>query len=175
MDDQLARLHTEAVALLRDLDSRQTQMSPTARPGKWSIQQVVEHLLMTYGLTSEVMSARLAKGRPTQASATFGQRAGQFSICTLGIFPPGFSAPAAVTPSMPSTVRTGAELSERMGSDLARMDASIDDAEKMFGQRKAVSHARLGPLSVAQWRRFHAVHGRHHLKQIRTIRKDHGV
>jgi hypothetical protein len=33
----------------------------------------------------------------------------------------------------------------------------------------------LGPLSAQQWRRFHQVHGQHHLRQIHAIRAEHGV
>jgi hypothetical protein len=28
----------------------------------------------------------------------------------------------------------------------------------------------LGPLTGAQWRKFHLVHGRHHARQIRQLR-----
>jgi hypothetical protein len=30
----------------------------------------------------------------------------------------------------------------------------------------------LGPLSMQQWRKFHLIHGRHHLKQIARIRAE---
>ena len=32
---------------------------------------------------------------------------------------------------------------------------------------KLVNHPFLGPLTSDEWRRFHCVHGRHHLRQIR--------
>jgi hypothetical protein len=31
----------------------------------------------------------------------------------------------------------------------------------------------LGPLTIRQWRKFHLIHGRHHIKQIRAIRAAH--
>jgi hypothetical protein len=30
----------------------------------------------------------------------------------------------------------------------------------------------LGPFSIEQWRKFHLVHGRHHVKQIRQRRAE---
>jgi hypothetical protein len=34
---------------------------------------------------------------------------------------------------------------------------------------RVAAHPLLGPLRVDQWRRFHVVHGCHHLEQLRSI------
>jgi hypothetical protein len=45
--------------------------------------------------------------------------------------------------------------------------------EAKFGSRiKVLDHPILGPLSIDQWRRFHLVHGLHHVKQIRRLRRE---
>jgi len=55
------------------------------------------------------------------------------------------------------------------------MDASLADAERRFGHRtRVLFHPILGPLTAQQWRRFHLVHGRHHLKQIEARLKGRG-
>jgi Protein of unknown function (DUF1569) len=47
------------------------------------------------------------------------------------------------------------------------MDTAIAKAEKKYGsQTPLVDHPILGPLRAAQWRKFHWVHGKHHLKQL---------
>jgi hypothetical protein len=54
---------------------------------------------------------------------------------------------------------------------IAEMDKLIGECEERFGSgRKLLDHPILGPLTGAQWRKFHLVHGRHHLKQIRALR-----
>jgi hypothetical protein len=55
------------------------------------------------------------------------------------------------------------------------MDKTLDEAESLFGKRRATTHPILGPLSIAEWRRFHLSHGHHHVKQIWAIRREHGV
>lgn len=61
-----------------------------------------------------------------------------------------------------------------IGSKIADMDDFLTQCEEKFGTRKELlDHPILGPLTGAQWRKFHVVHGRHHLKQIQTIKKPH--
>jgi hypothetical protein len=60
-----------------------------------------------------------------------------------------------------------AEFAEKISA----MDAVIAKAEERFGsQIPLVDHPILGPLRAAQWRKFHWVHGRHHLKQLERLR-----
>jgi hypothetical protein len=173
MHQDLRKLETEVTKALNGLNTSQTQAVPRAHPEKWSIQQIVEHLLNTYRGSIPAIQARVEKGSGTRAKPTFRQRVGQFLIITLGHFPRGRIAPAAVSPSLPSTIRNGADLAQRVGAELARMDEVTALGEHIFGDRRAVSHIILGPLSLQQWRRFHLVHGLHHVQQIRDIRREH--
>jgi hypothetical protein len=173
MHVDLEKLDTEVTKALRGLDARNTQATPLGTPGKWSIQQIVEHLLNTYRNSIPALEARVNKRSATRAKPTLRQRIGQFMIIRLGRFPNGREAPAAVTPSLPLTVQTGDELARRVTAELNRLDAVTARGEHLFGDRRAVAHLILGPLSMHQWRRFHLIHGRHHLKQIQGIRRDH--
>jgi hypothetical protein len=173
MHEDLRRLETEVTKALGGLTISQTQATPRAHPEKWSIQQIVEHLLNTYRGSIPAIQARIEKGSGTRAKPTFRQRLGQLLIIKLGRFPKGRIAPAAVSPSMPSTTRDGNDLAQKVGAELARMDEITARGEHIFGDRRAVSHIILGPLSMQQWRRFHMVHGLHHVHQIRDIRREH--
>ena len=155
------------------MDSRNTQATPFAHPEKWSIQQIVEHLLNTYRGTIPAISARVDKRSATRAKPNLRQRIAQFMIIQLGQFPNGRIAPAAVSPSLPTTVQSGDELAAKVSAELRKLDEVTARGEHLFGDRRAVAHIILGPLSMQQWRRFHLIHGRHHLKQIRNIRLDH--
>jgi hypothetical protein len=55
--------------------------------------------------------------------------------------------------------------------NLAAMDQGLAECEQRFGaQVKIADHVVLGPLTIPQWRRFHWVHTRHHMKQIARLR-----
>jgi hypothetical protein len=43
----------------------------------------------------------------------------------------------------------------------------IAECEARLGSwRKLLDHPVLGPLTAREWREFHWIHGRHHVKQI---------
>jgi hypothetical protein len=175
MDPILTQLHNEIANSLDDLDSEQTQLTPSTSTDKWSIQQIVQHLCLTYAFTETAFDARLAKGTPTHARPTLQQRIGQYCLTTLGIFPSGREAPGRVTPPQIASPVCGNDLVHYTGEYLVRLDKLFNKAEALFGPGRCISHMILGPLSIHQWRRFHLIHGRHHLKQIRAIRSAHHI
>lgn len=175
MNQILGRLQAELVKVVGDLDKDQTQWRPRARPEAWSIQQIVEHLRLSYGTTVRVMEARLEKRAPTKGRASFRQRVGQIMVVGLGYLPKGREAPDVVMPRATVYALSGSELCRSVGEGLARMDVALDECERAFGKGRSVTHVVLGPMSLGQWRRFHLVHGRHHFKQIAAIRKEYGV
>ncbi len=174
MEADLERLNSVLKQHLAGLDDTQTQATPDVR-GKWSIQQIVEHLLLTYRATIAVMQTRVDKRTPTQAKPTAAQRLGQWMVIGVGRFPFGRPSPEAVCPSPQPAACTGEELAHRVQTELLRLDALAVEAEALFGTRRSISHMLLGPLSVPQWRRFHLVHGQHHAKQIRAIRSQRSL
>jgi hypothetical protein len=176
MTEDFETLRDELEQALGGLDEHQTQLKPAGKPEKWSIQQVVGHLLLTYGATGLAMDARLAKGAATKAKPSLARKAAQFGVITLGYFPRGRAAPEAVTCSSGAPPVPGGILIAQAETAIRRMDRQISAAEKMFGPNcRAVNHMLLGPLSARQWRRFHLVHGRHHIKQIAAIRKEYNI
>ena len=175
MHDDLRRLDTEVTRVLQGLDARNTQATPFSHPDKWSIQQIVEHLLSTYRGSIPAIHARVDKRSATRAKPTLRQRFGQFMIIKLGRFPNGRVAPAAVSPTLPTTVQSGDELAAKVSAELRKLDEVTARGEHLFGERRAVSHIILGPLSMRQWRRFHLIHGLHHIKQIQAIRREHSI
>lgn len=176
MNSTLHQLQREIASSLRGLDATQTQLRPPSRPGKWSIQQIVEHLLLSYTGTEMALDARLIKGAPTRAKPALLQRFGQYTVIHLGYFPTGRKAPPLVTPPETTHPLSGEELSHAAAEHLTRVDTLCTEAEKLFGAtNRCASHMILGPLSVNQWRRFQLIHGEHHLKQIVAIRKAHNL
>ncbi len=175
MNNILEQLQQELTRSLSGLDAAQTQLRPIGHPEKWSIQQIVEHLLLTYASTGTALQARLTKGTPTQATPSLQQRVGQFFLITLGVFPRGREAPIPVTPQTPQEPIAGADLTALIAQRLAHLDQTINQFEALFGTQHAATHMVLGPLSARQWRRFQLIHGVHHAKQIIAIRRSHGL
>jgi hypothetical protein len=175
MDPILQQLQIEIDDAVQGLDSTQTQATPTARLGKWSIQQIVQHLCLTYASTSDVIETRLAKGRPTQAKPNLQQRVAQIYVTRLGLFPHGRNAPEDFVPPRPAPSLSGNDLTCSVAEHLARVDNLLNKAEAFFGPGPCITHFVLGPLSVRQWRRFHLVHGTHHVRQILAIRASHNL
>lgn len=170
----LETLREELTACLRGLTTEQTQLRPAGRPQAWSIQEVMEHLMLTYDLAGVAFKERLAKGRPSLRPVTLKERFFQALVVAYARFPPGRQAPELVKPEhLPLPPLDGAQLAAEAGAHLAAFDSLANQAEQAFGAGRAINHMVLGLMSVPQWRSFQVVHGRHHMKQIRRIRADH--
>jgi hypothetical protein len=176
MNPTLLQLQREIASSLHGLDATKTQLRPPAHPAKWSIQQIVEHLLLTYSSAETAINARLAKRTPTRAQPTLRQRIFQYAVTRCGYFPTGREAPAMVTPQPTAHPLSGEDLAHATAEHLTYLDPLLAEAEALFGSAsQCASHAVLGPLSIDQWRMFQLVHGRHHLKQIAAIRHAHNL
>jgi len=172
MNSTFDQLRREIASSLQGLNAAQTQLHPALHPDKWSIQQIIEHLLLTYSSTEGVIKARVAKGMPTRAKPTITNRIFQYAVTRCGYFPTGRQAPVVVTPHPTTHPLTGDALAQATGESLAQLDLRFAEAETLFGSSsQCATHAVLGPLNICQWRRFHLIHGEHHLKQIAAIRK----
>jgi hypothetical protein len=96
-------------------------------------------------------------------------------MLSFGKMPRGAPAPEFARPGQlqwPSM--NGAELLELLRQEIERMDSLIDGCRQRFGLQRVASHFVLGPLRPDQWRRFHVIHMRHHLDQLRRIEKSVG-
>jgi hypothetical protein len=176
MNSTLLQLRHEIAASLYSLNATETQLRPPSRPSKWSIQQIIEHLLLTYSSTETAINARLAKRTPTRARPTLTHRVFQIAVTRCGYFPTGRKAPEIVTPPLTTHPLCGEDLAQAAAEHLAHLDLLFAEAETLFGPAsQCASHAVLGPLNINQWRKFQLIHGEHHLKQIAAIRKAHHV
>lgn len=175
MNTILQTLQRELAASITGLDADQTQLQLIHHLDKWSIQQIIQHLLLTYRSTAQVIRTRIDKNSPTKATPGINQRLRQLVLIRCGYFPTGVPAPALVTPASDLSPATGRELSEALASELQQLDLLCTQASTLFGESRFASHVNLGPLTVGQWRKFHLVHGRHHARQIRAIRRAHGL
>ncbi len=140
-------------------------------PGKWSSAGILEHLAITFDGTRRNLQKCLDAGTSRATRPTLRQRLGVLRVVELGRFPTGVQAPA---PTVPKGLSGEAAL-DAARRNLAAMDVVMSDCERRFGSRRPIAnHPILGPLSLRQWRRFHFVHVRHHMKQIARLRQQSG-
>lgn len=134
-----------------------------APEGKWSSLQVLEHLFLSYTATTKGLLQSLEAGRPEPGGQSFAQRLRGVYVLGIGRFPAGVEAPKQTVPRN----ILGDDAIRQFNDALVAMDATLTDTERRFGQNaRVLRHPVLGPLTAQQWRRFHLVHGRHHLRQI---------
>lgn len=170
MNSALASIQKSYAEMLGNLDATRMQLHPAGDPEQWSAQQLVEHLVLSYRSTDEVLEERLRKGRPTQAPITREHEVRWNRYIGAGKFPPGGRAPERVTPGqLGLSALSGAELAALLQKELERMDGLLDRCCEKFGTQPMASHFAFGPLGADRWREFHLVHARHHLAQLARI------
>ena len=130
---------------------------------KWNSLQLLEHLMLSYTATTKGLLRTIESGKPEPSNRNLQHRIRSLYVLGLGRFPNGVESPKHIVPRG----NMGDEPLRRFNDALVAMDATLCDAEKRFGPgTRLLNHPILGPLTAQQWRRFHHVHGRHHLRQI---------
>jgi len=161
----LQKLQEEVASAVVGLSAEELTWHP---PGKWSIAEVLEHLYLTYTGTIKGFERAAAGGKPSATARSWRQRVRTLVVVGFGYLPTGREAPLVTRPRGAPIEKVLAEI----GPKIAAMDEIVTRCEEKLGARsKLLDHPMLGPLTAAQWRKFHLVHGLHHLKQIRRLRR----
>jgi len=106
MDSYLERLRQE-------LEDATASASPgvmaQALSGKWSANQILEHLFLTYKHTGRGLARCLEHGAPLVTRATLKDRVATLLVVKFGYLPNGRKAPDRATPRgmLPEEVRQG--------------------------------------------------------------------
>ena len=165
MDFYLQRLHNALTSATAGMTIDQQRCHPE---GKWCTVEILEHLYLTYTGTLRGFEKCLSAGKPLASSVTLKDRIGTFIVINLGYLPEGRKAPKNTTPRGVPQESIAADIFTK----IALMDAAIQRCEQAFGHNaKLLDHPILGPLTGTQWRKFHWIHGRHHVKQIQALRQ----
>ena len=149
---------TLATATAADLDR--------VRQGTWTAAHIVEHLTLGFMGTRAALEKALASGELRAKRPELRQHLARVLVNDVGYFP-RVEAPKLTTP----TGSIPAEHSRQAITEaLAAMDAALTSAEARFGAAALVAnHPYFAGLTVAQWRKFHWRHTRHHMRQIRAL------
>jgi len=165
MDPRLQRLHDAITSASAGMSSEDLLRHPE---GKWSTAEILEHLYLTYTGTVKGCERCLQEGRPLARTPTLIDRIRTIVVTGFEFMPGGRKAPERSMPrGMPAE-----QVGSAMAPTIAAMDQAIACCEARFGKRtKLMDHPILGPLTASEWRKFHWVHGRHHVKQILRLRE----
>jgi hypothetical protein len=165
MDYRLVKLKEDLESAVEGMSAEQLNWHLA---GKWCAAEVLEHLYLTYTGTIAAFERVIACGKPLATRASIAQRVLTFVVVGLGHMPSGRKTPAVAEPKGMSTELVRNEI----GAKLVAMDAIIAQCGARFGPKvKLLDHPILGPLTAIQWRKLHLVHGRHHQKQLLSLRE----
>ena len=164
MDPHLGRLRREIESAVASLSSEQLGWH---LPGKWSTAEILEHLYLTYTGTLKGFARVVDGGKPVRSKPTWKHRARALVVLGFNFLPKGREAPPHARPRGLPGDKVLAEILPK----ISEMDEFLAACAAKFGRGiKVLDHPFLGPFSVDQWRKFHLVHGLHHVKQIRKLR-----
>jgi Protein of unknown function (DUF1569) len=166
----------EVTAEIGRYDATSANVHPWGRPHCWSVHQIVEHLALSMDQTRTMLQERLAKGRPGRnLGRARTEWALQLMILSLGHMPRGVGATHETTPK-PNLASLGTrELTDRLEIAIESLDATFDRCRQQFGMERVGRHFLLGPMRIDQWRRYHVLHMRHHVKQMREVHESFSV
>src|SRR5437762_9460791 len=155
------------VAIESAIDGMSPEQMACHPEGKWCTAEIIEHLALAFGSTAKLMQRCVEAGKPSATKPSVRDRIIAGIVTGLGYIPGGRQAPKHTVPAgiKPQEARILVLV------NLKAMDEAMQRCEEKFGKRaKLADHPVLGPLSLAEWRKFHRVHTRHHMKQIAQLR-----
>ncbi len=138
--------------------------------GKWSAGQIVDHLATAI----EVYAGWFAEAREKMAAGTLGHRRFRWPhqkliaaiVIERGGFPSGGRSPEEFTPGgLPNRVATMAKLA-RAAARHREIGGALSPADR---DRLWIANPIFGPLDLPEAVRLHAVHARHHARQVARV------
>ena len=130
---------------------------------------MLEHLGKAYGGTAYILDKCVADGAPKGVPPSWRQRLSATMVVDPGLFAVRRESSVDDRPGRPAPVK------KRWRWRAARsveLDAAAQRCADTFGANvRVANHPILGGFTVHQWRRFHWVHTRHHIRQIAQRRR----
>ena len=145
----------------------EAQIPPLPGQGRWCAQQILEHLILTYRLTSESVRRQLKSGRVPRNRRNLLEFLLRVQTIGLGYMPNGVPSIRAFRPGE-FTPENGPAIAARFLEAAEEMDQLLVAARRKFGIQACGEHPFFGVMRVDEWRRYHAVHAEHHAAQLQN-------
>lgn len=131
--------------------------------GKWSIAQILEHLVLAFAANASALEKALMSGELRARKPGVRQVMGRMLVLDLGYFP-RVAAPERTLPRGTDPEQSLPAIREA----LIRVDSALTAAADRFGEDvRVANHPYFAGLTVRQWRKFHWRHTCHHMSQVR--------
>ena len=150
---------------IASLSLEEGQVRPLPGQERWSAQQIMEHLILTYRLTSDAVSRQLRTGRIPRNRRNLLEFLLRVQTIGLGYMPSGIPAMRVLRPT-DFTPQNGAAIAARFLDAAEEMDELLVTARKRFGIQACGEHPYYGVMRVDEWRRYHSIHANHHAPQL---------
>ena len=167
MNNYLQTAYAAIEHAITGMTDEQMQFHPPDNNEKWCSCKILEHLSLAFGSTANLMQRCLDSGAPSARKPTVRDRLITMLVVRCNYIPEGRKAPKHTVPSGidPHQAR------RTVFTNLKTMDQIMQNCEERFGGSiKIANHPALGPLTLDEWRKFHLLHTRHHMKQIARLR-----
>ena len=135
-----------------------------ALPGKWSGAEILEHLTLAFTGTRLGLERALTSDAPHARRPRLWQHLVRTLVVDFGYFP-RVKTPEKTTPR--GTVPPERAF-DAIRDALTAMDEALDRGAARFGDARVTNHPYFDGMTVAEWRKFHWRHTRHHMKQLRA-------
>jgi hypothetical protein len=143
----------------------EAQIPPAPGLGRWCAQQVMEHLMLTYKLTTDSVCHQLKTGRVPRNRRNLLEFLLRVQTIGLGYMPEGVPSIRAFRPAG-FTPEDGPAIAARFLAVAEEMDRLLVAARRKFGIQACGEHPFFGVMRVDEWRRYHAIHASHHSRQL---------
>jgi hypothetical protein len=147
------------------LSQDEAQTPPLPGQGRWCAQEIIEHLILTYRFTSESLSKQMKSGKAPRSRRTVLEFFIRVQTLGMGYMPDGVPAVRSVRP-LEYTPEAGPAMMARFLAAAEEMDGLLVASRKKFGIQACGVHPFFGVMRVDEWRRYHAIHAKHHLGQL---------
>jgi hypothetical protein len=165
MDAYLQRLQEGIQSATQGMSGEDLLRHPE---GKWCAAEILEHLYLTYTGTTKAFERCLQAGQPQVRARVLRDRDEDHCGRWIGTHAQGPTI--SETCSAPRDVAGRSHSRNRVAH--LRHGRSHCAVRIPLWQAKPIARSSyLGPLTGRQWRKFHWVHGHHHLKQIQGLRQ----
>ncbi len=169
LEAKYMRLEKRRNQLLNELAKlSNSELNTPAAEGKWSINQIVGHLLMVEQFTIRYVQRKMQREELLSASVL--ANAVHHLLLKLALLSPlKFKAPAAV-----ATVPPNAEFSvlrHRWDETRFELEDLLTDMPPFVFDKYLFKHPLAGPLTISQTLSFLEDHFDHHLHQIARIKR----
>lgn len=167
LDERLRRIEEKRDGLLDELETLDSEvLYAHPRPGKWSIHEIVEHLVVAEeDVVIDYHDLERLQARPRRLKNRL------MYLVVMLVLRFDIPVPVPSEAMLPTGEPSLRSLRERWAANHARLRRYVANLDRATARRAVFRHPITGPLTVPQALRMLEVHLDRHTRQIRTLQR----